>query len=105
MASTLDAASSARHLTGPRRQVLEALDACGPADTGGIADCWRSRRPNDTATSLGDRLPGLISGLLWKLEALDWVEPIDDRYAITYDGAAAMSASGTAARAVGTRTR
>jgi hypothetical protein len=87
--------SDAQRLTGPRREVLAALEACGPADAEGVAECWRSRqKPN--AANLGDSLPTMVSRLLWKLEALHWVEPVDDGFAITANGVAALRDDPTA---------
>ena len=82
--------AAALRLTGPRREVLAALQACGPADAHAVADCWRSRQPAD-AGNLPDSLPDMASKLLWKLEALGWVEPAKDGFAITADGVAALS--------------
>lgn len=80
----------ALRLTGPRRDVLTALEACGPADAGAVAVCWRSLHGED-ATYLADTLAATISKLLWKLEALGWVEPVDDGFAITAAGVAALA--------------
>lgn len=81
--------AAAPRLTGPRREVLAALQACGPADTDAVAACWRSRRPANTG-NLPDGLPALASKLLWKLEALGWVEPVEEGFAITEPGIAAL---------------
>jgi hypothetical protein len=83
-------ATAAMRLTGPRREVLAALEACGPADAEAVATCWRSRQAAD-AGHLPDSLPTMVSKLLWKLEALGWVEPVDQGFAITADGVAALS--------------
>jgi len=82
--------ATALRLTGPRREVLAALQACGPADAEAVADCWRSRQAAN-ASHLPDSLPTMVSKLLWKLEALGWVEPVDDEFAITADGVATLS--------------
>lgn len=37
-----------------------------------------------------DDLPALVSRLLWKLEALHWVEPVGGAYAITTAGVGAL---------------
>jgi hypothetical protein len=92
VAPIADVTSPARHLTGPRRQVLGALETCGPAGPAGIARCWQARHPAD-ARYVGGGLQAMVSHLLWKLEALDWVEPVDEGYAITPDGASALSTS------------
>ena len=84
----------ARGLTGPRREVLAALQACGPADAESVAECWRSRQPAD-AGALPDSLPDMASKLLWKLEALGWVAPVDEGFAITPDGVVALSGDST----------
>jgi len=81
---------SGRRLTGPRREVLAALEACGPADAQAVAACWRSRQPTDAAY-LSDGLPDMVSRLLWKLETLGWVEPVEEGFAITADGVTALA--------------
>lgn len=91
-AATEDAAL---RLTGPRREVLAALHACGPADADAVADCWRAR--NDDSAHLPASLPELASKLLWKLEALGWVEPVEDGFAITDAGVTALGGSGASA--------
>jgi hypothetical protein len=83
-------ASAGMQLTGPRRAVLDALAACGPADAETVAACWRSRQDDD-AGHLPEGLPALVSKLLWKLEALGWVEPADDGFTITAEGVGALA--------------
>lgn len=80
----------ARHLTRPRRLVLELIDTCGPTDLPGLARCWAATRP-DEAARLGHRISHLTTGLLWKLEALGWVAVDDDSYAITDPGRGALA--------------
>jgi hypothetical protein len=87
-------AAAAQRLTGPRREVLAALQACGPGDAAAVADCWRSRQAAD-AGHLPDGLPAMASKLLWKLEALGWVEPVEEGFAISADGVAALSGDPT----------
>lgn len=84
--------AAALRLTGPRREVLAALHACGPADAEAVADCWRSRNPG--SNHLPASLPEMASKLLWKLEALGWVEPVDDGFAITDTGVEALTGTG-----------
>ena len=54
-------------------------------------ECWKARRPQDSA-HLGDLTP-TVSRLLWKLEALSLVEPVDEGFAITVEGIAALHAA------------
>jgi hypothetical protein len=82
-----------RHLTEPRRQVLEALSLCGPRTPGGIADCWIDRALDGTDRYAG-RLPRMVSQLLWKLEILKWVTEREGRFAITADGSRALVTTG-----------
>lgn len=84
----------ARHLTGSRRQVLEAVDRCGPTDLAGLTGCWQDRYPDEIAR-LGDRVDHLATGLLWKLEALGWVQVEAGEYSATGAGRDAL---GTSAR-------
>jgi hypothetical protein len=81
----------ARQLTGPRRRILELVDRCGPTDLPGLARCWAVSHP-DEAGRLGDRLGHLTTGLLWKLEALDWVAAEADSYTLTDQGRRALTA-------------
>jgi hypothetical protein len=83
-----------RHLSEPRRRVLEALSACGPRTPGGIAECWIDQALDGTDRYAG-RLPGMVSQLLWKLEILNWVTERDGRFAITADGSRALVATGS----------
>lgn len=84
-----------RHLSEPRRRVLETLSACGPRTTGGIAECWIDRALDGRDRYVG-RLPGMVSQLLWKLEILNWVTEHEGRYAITADGSKALATTGAA---------
>jgi len=81
----------ARHLSGARRRALELVEDCGPVDLPALMACWAANHP-DEANRLGDRLPHLATGLLWKLEALDLVTTDDERYAITPAGRVALAA-------------
>jgi hypothetical protein len=77
-----------RRLTGPRRAVLSILEHSGPGGADDIAERWRALGSEQT-TSLDD-LAALVSRLLWKLEALGWVEPTRDGYVITSTGVEAL---------------
>ncbi len=90
--------AAAQRLTGPRREVLAALQASGPADADAVAACWRSRQAAN-AGSLPDSLPAMASKLLWKLEALGWVEPAEEGFTITAKGVAVLSGDPTVTEA------
>jgi hypothetical protein len=90
-----DARLVRRHLSEPRRRVLEALSACGPRTTGGIAECWIDRAFDGTDRYAG-RLPGMVSQLVWKLENLNWVTESEGTYAITADGSKALATTSAA---------
>ena len=79
----------ARQLAGARRQVLELVDRCGPTDVDGLTGCWEMTSPAD-AERLGSRLEHLTTGLLWKLEALGWVQVDSGEYSTTGAGRAAL---------------
>jgi hypothetical protein len=82
-----------RHLSEPRRRVLEVLSACGPGTPGGIAECWIDRALDGTDRYAG-RLPGMVSQLLWKLENLNWVTEREGNFEITTDGSMALVVTG-----------
>ena len=84
--------SIALHLTGSRRQVLETVARCGPADLDGLTECWRDGYPDETAR-LGPGLDHLATGLVWKLEALGWVHVEAGTYSATPAGHAALGSS------------
>ena len=77
-------------LTGPRREVLAALRDCGPADAEAVAERMRARRPTESAL-VGDALTESVSRILWKLQALGWVQPVDGGLGVTAEGEAALS--------------
>ena len=43
----------------------------------------------------GDAITASVSQLLWKLQALGWVQPVDSGFAITAEGNAALLADST----------
>ena len=88
------AATDGARLTGPRREVLAAIKDCGPADAEVVAERMTARRAAES-DHFGDAITASVSQLLWKLQALGWVQPIDGGFAITADGIAALLADST----------
>lgn len=80
-----------RHLTAPRRAVLQIL-AEGPADEARISAAWRASRP-DMSPRHARELPRMIRHLLWRLELLGWVAEGEHGYELTEAGRSIVTAS------------
>jgi len=88
------AATDGARLTGPRREVLAAINDGGPADAEVVAERMRARRAGGS-DHFGDAIVASVSKILWKLQALGWVQPVDGGFAITAEGIAALLADST----------
>ncbi|WP_448002171.1 hypothetical protein [Agromyces bauzanensis] len=73
---------TARHLTAPRRAVLQILADHGPIDEAGIRAAWRASRPDMSPRHVRE-LPRMIRHLLWRLEILEWVALGEHGYELT----------------------
>lgn len=91
------AVDPARHLTLPRRTVLQILADHGPLDQAGIRDAWRASRP-DMAPRHVRELPRMIRHLLWRLEILEWVTRGERGYDLTDSGRAMLARPGSFGR-------
>lgn len=83
---------TSRHLTAPRRAVLEIL-ADGPMDEDGIRAAWRASR-SDMSPRHALALPRMIRHLLWRLELLGWVAEGERGYGLTDRGRAIVEGRG-----------
>jgi ribosomal protein S19E (S16A) len=80
----------ARHLTQPRRAVLQILAERGPLEEAGLTEAWRTNRP-DMSARHARSLPKMIRHLLWRLEILGWVEVAGDHYRLSELGRSIVS--------------
>ena len=87
------AAEGGAHLTRPRRQVLDALMELGPSDADRIGALIRPR-PLAGGAGYDDAVVASVSRILWKLQALGWVEPADGGFVVTTAGVEALSDRG-----------
>jgi hypothetical protein len=78
----------ARQLTTSRRKLLEIIDAADPIGLGDLVARWRS---SESGARTSGRAAHLTTGLLWKLEALRWIDDFDGRYCITGEGRLALN--------------
>ncbi len=89
MSETVD---PARHLTLPRRTVLQLLAAHGPLDQAGIRESWLASRPAMAQRHVRE-LPRMIRHLLWRLEILEWVALGERGYELTESGRRVLAPS------------
>lgn len=87
------AIDGARHLTAPRRAVLQLLADHGPLEQAGIHDAWRTHRP-DMAPRHVRELPRMIRHLLWRLEILEWITHGERGYELTDAGRSIVGRTG-----------
>lgn len=76
---------TSRHLTEPRRAVLQILADEGPTGEAGIRAVWQERRPDMSPRHVG-ALPRMIRNLLWRLEILGWVAEGEHGWELTGPG-------------------
>ena len=86
-----------RHLTEPRRAVLQILADEGPIDEAGIRDAWRASRPDMTPRHV-ESLPRMIRHLLWRLEILGWISEGELGWRLTDLGTSIVESPGRSPR-------
>ena len=86
-----------RHLTEPRRAVLQILATEEPIDEAGIRDAWHASRPDMTPRHV-EALPRMIRHLLWRLEILGWISEGELGWRLTDLGTSIVESPGRSPR-------
>lgn len=77
-------AMNRRHLTASRSTVLSILAHSGSLTSDGIIDAWIQRHPENARHR--QRLPRMLSDILWRVMNLERVQREGDSYALTPAG-------------------
>lgn len=78
----MDESQIRRHMTAPRRVVMEIIAENQPISEADIVQSWVLRRP-ELAVRHRKELPRMAAQVLWRLENLGWAQQAPAGYTLT----------------------